>query len=156
MKAGVTGRQIAAAPLLFAEFIRASHTGMSAPRKTVFLADDETTAQKVAIGDGFHYLEADVSAREGVFGYGGETPPAPNAQVSKDFIVGSSPKSSSGIAQTVEEPFFARTPRLLPATGKKYGFFSRRTWKMFFRRYISISNAPRVRRGNTLSEGKTK
>ena len=72
----MSGRPIAAAPRLFAEFARMPHTGMSAPRKTVFLADIKSTAQKVANGDAIHYLEADVRLAGGRGG--GETPPAPN------------------------------------------------------------------------------
>ena len=71
----MSGRLIAAAPQLFAEFIRVPHTGMSAPRMTVFLANIEPTAQKVANGDAIHYLEADVRLAGGRGG--GETPPAP-------------------------------------------------------------------------------
>ena len=73
----MSGRPIAAAPWVFVEFIRMPHTGMSAPRKTVFLADIKSTAQKVANGDAIHYLEADVRLAGGRGG--GETPPAPNA-----------------------------------------------------------------------------
>ena len=82
----MSGRLIAAAPQLFAEFIRVPHTGMSAPRMTVFLANIEPTAQKVANGDAIHYLEADVRLAGGRGG--GETPPAPTAQVSQYFVAG--------------------------------------------------------------------
>ena len=82
----MSGRPIAAAPQLFAEFIRVPHTGMSAPRKTVFLANIEPTAQKVANGDAIHYLEVDVRLAGGRGG--GETPPAPTAQVSQYFVAG--------------------------------------------------------------------
>ena len=75
----MSGRPIAAAPWLFAEFIRIPHTGMPAPRMTVFLADEEMTAQKVANGDAIHYFEADVRLARGRGG--GETPPAPNTSV---------------------------------------------------------------------------
>ena len=73
----MSGRQIAAAPQLFVEFIRVSHTGMPAPRKTVFLADAETTAQKVANGDAIHYLEADVRLARGFSGTAAKRPPFP-------------------------------------------------------------------------------
>ena len=58
----------AAVPYLFVENGGMPHTDLSAPRKTVFVAGDETTAQKVANGDAIYYLEADVSAREGARG----------------------------------------------------------------------------------------
>ena len=43
---GMSGRPIAAAPWVFVEFIRMPHTGMSAPRMTVFSTNAEQTAQK--------------------------------------------------------------------------------------------------------------
>ena len=76
----MSGRPIAAAPWLFAEFIRIPHTGMPAPRMTVFLANIKPTAQKVAIGDAVHYLEADVRLARGRGG--GEN--APRSQ--RDWI----------------------------------------------------------------------
>ena len=57
------------------------HTGMSAPRMTVFLADIKPTVQKVANGDAVFYFEADVRLAGGRGG--GETPPAPNTT---DFL----------------------------------------------------------------------
>ena len=70
----MSGRPIAAATWVFVAFIRMPHTGMSAPRKTVFLADIKSTAQKVANGDAVHYLEADVRLARGRGG--GENAPS--------------------------------------------------------------------------------
>ena len=53
---------------------------------TVFLADAETTAQKVAIGDAVHHLEADVRLARGRGG--GETPPAPITPGVLYFVAG--------------------------------------------------------------------
>ena len=73
----MSGRPIAAAPWLFAEFIRIPHTGMPAPRMTVFLADEEMTAQKVANGDAIHYFEAGVRLARGFSGTAAKRPPLP-------------------------------------------------------------------------------
>ena len=62
------------------------HTGMSAPRKTIFLADIKPTAQKVANGDAVHCLEADVRLARGRGG--GETPPAPITPGVLYFVAG--------------------------------------------------------------------
>ena len=76
------------------------HTGMSAPRMTVFLADVKPTAQKVANGDAVHYLEADVRLARGRGG--GENAPRSHYIRILYFIVGLWPNSSSNVAQTVE------------------------------------------------------
>ena len=76
----MSGRLIAIAPKGRAEFARVLHTGMSAPRRTVFLANAKPTAQKVANGDAIHYLEADVRLARGRGG--GEN--APRSQ--RDWI----------------------------------------------------------------------
>ena len=75
---GMSGRPIAAAPQLFVENFCMPHTGMSAPRMTVFLANIKPTAQKVAIGDAIHYLEADVRLARDFSGTAAKTPPAPS------------------------------------------------------------------------------
>ena len=79
------------------------HTGMSAPRMTVFLADIKPTVQKVADGDAVHYLEADVRLAGGRGG--GEN--APRSQNIRSFIFRRRifTDSSSSAAQPVEEPF---------------------------------------------------
>ena len=58
----------AAAPYMFVENGGTLHTDLSAPRKIVSQTNAKRTACQVANGGGFHYLEADVSAREGVTG----------------------------------------------------------------------------------------
>ena len=61
----MSGRLNAAVPYLFVENGSMPQPDLSAPRRMVFPANAEPTAQKVADGDAIHYLEADVSAREG-------------------------------------------------------------------------------------------
>ena len=102
----MSGRPIAAAPWVFVEFIRMPHTGMSAPRKTVFLADIKSTAQKVANGDAVNYLEADVRLARGRGG--GEYAPRSHNNGSFIFRRRVFANPSSSVAQTVEEPFLWR------------------------------------------------
>ena len=97
----MSGRPIAAAPQLFVKNICMSHTGMSAPSSTVFLANIKPTAQKVAIGDAVHCLEADVRLARGRGG--GETPPAPISLKIQYFVAGIYLNQNSSVAQTVEE-----------------------------------------------------
>ena len=112
---GMSGRQIAIAPRLFAEFICVTHTDMSAPRKTVFLADIKTTAQKVANGDAVHYPEADVRLARGRGG--GETPPAPNTAGFKCFAAEMLPVSSRHIGRKIQKKLqksmeiYSKTPQ---------------------------------------------
>ena len=85
---GMSGRPIAAAPQLFVKNICMSHTGMSAPSSTVFLANIKPTAQKSRQRRRCTLSRSRRSARRGFSGTAAKTPPAPTTSEFLHSVVG--------------------------------------------------------------------